>query len=193
MQRLGYDRLMSRLQRLRYEQLTVQFRGQGSPSQKQAPTDGPVEARSIETNGVLSMHTQGTAVLDRPAEVTVPAQALLPVLDISADALDLEPVKSTDDAAKALASRHDDVRDLTYGELAVALNASGTRPYHFRSADTAQLMQWAAQGLALLGIDRIRHYVRRTRHINTLFIDECLSADTLAEYARMWHSHKTAQ
>ena len=96
------------------------------------------------------MHTHGTAVLDRPAEATVPAQALLPVLDISADALDLEPAKSTDDAAKALASRHDDVRDLTYGELAVALNASGTRPQHFRSADTAQLMQWAAHGLALL-------------------------------------------
>ena len=54
-------------------------------------------------------------------------------------------------------------------------------------------MQWAAQGVALLGIDRIRHYVRRTRYINTLFIDECLSADTLAEYAHMWHSHKAAQ
>ena len=75
---------------------------------------------------ITSMHTHATAVLDRPAEATVPAEALLSALDVGAYALDLEPAKGTDDAAKALTPRNEDVRDLTYGELAVALNASGT-------------------------------------------------------------------
>lgn len=143
----------------------------------------PVEARSIETNGVLSMHTQGTAVLDRPAEATAPAQALRPVLDISASAPDLESVKSTENAAKALTPRDDDASDLTYAELAVALNASGVRPQRFRSADSAQLMEWAAQGLALLGIDCIRYYVTRTRRIHLL---DHPTAEDQVEYTRMW-------
>ena len=137
------------------------------------------------------MHTHGTAVLDRPAEATVPAQALQSALSIGADTIDLEPARSTDDAAKALAPRYDDVRDLEYGELAVALNASGVRPQRFRSADPAQLMEWAAQGLALLGIDRVRHYVRRTRYIHLL---DHPSAEDRAEYTRMWpHNRKAVQ
>ena len=131
------------------------------------------------------MHSHGTAVLDRPADVTVPAQALLPALGVSADALDLEPARSTQ-VARGLASRYDDVRDLTYGELAVALNASGARPDLFRSAESAQIMDWAAQGLALLGIERIRYYAFRTRYINGLLTRNRLSADVRAEYACMW-------
>ena len=148
----------------------------------------PVEAWRIDrTIGALSMHNHGTAVLDRPAEATAPAEALLPALDISTFALDLEPAKCTDDAATALAPRNGDVRDLAYEELAVALNASGVRPQRFRSADPAQLMEWAAQGLSLLGIDRIRHYVRRTRYIHCQINDQgTIPAQHRAEYARMW-------
>jgi len=138
------------------------------------------------------MHTHGTAVLDRPAEATVPAQALLSAFDPSTSTFDLELARSTDDAAKALAPRYDDVRDLEYGELAVALNASGVRSHRFRSADPAQLMEWAAQGLALLGIDRIQHYDRRTRYLNGI-PDHCMSADHWAEYAQMWSSFKVRQ
>lgn len=139
------------------------------------------------------MHTHGTAVLDRPAEATVPAQALLSAFDPSTSTFDLELARSTDDAAKALAPRYDDVRDLMYEELAVALNASGVRPQRFRSADPAQLMEWAAQGLALLGIDRVQWYARRTCDINGLYVEECLSADTRSEYAQMWPDSKAVQ
>ncbi len=68
----------------------------------------------------------------------------------------------------------------------MALNASGVRPRYFRSADPAQLMQWAAQSLALLGIDRIRYYAQRTRHLNRLCTDHGLSPEDHAEYARIW-------
>ena len=48
-------------------------------------------------------------------------------------------------------------------------------------------------GLALLGIDRVQHYARRTCEIHCLSVEECLSADTEAEYARMWPSFKACQ
>ena len=131
------------------------------------------------------MHTHGTAVLDRPAEGTAPSAALLPALGVGTCARDLEPARSRNNPARELATRYD-VHDLTYTELAVALNASGVHPKHFRSAEPAQLMAWAAQGLALLGIDRVRRYERRTRHLNGLFAYHCASAEDRAEYARMW-------
>jgi hypothetical protein len=132
------------------------------------------------------MHTHGTAVLDRPAEATILAEALLPVHDVSADALTPEPAESTNDAAKALAPGNGDVHDLAYAELAVALSASGVRPQYFWSADSAQLMEWATQGVALLGIDRVRHYARRTCFINRHITDHRIPAQHRAEYARMW-------
>ena len=136
------------------------------------------------------MHNQGTAVLDRPAEATS-AQALS-ALVIGACARDQEPARSSHDPARELATRYD-ARNLTYVELAVALNASGARPKRLRSADPAQLMAWAAQGLALLGIDRVRCYARRTCDLNALHLQDCLSADTRAEYARMWPDSTAVQ
>jgi hypothetical protein len=139
------------------------------------------------------MHTQGTAVLDRPAEGTVPPEALLPALGVGAWARDLEPASSRNNPARELATRPD-VHDLTYTELAIALNASGIHPQRFRSAEPVQLMAWAAQGLALLGIDRVRRYDRRTRHLNILVLDHCASAHDQAEYTRMWpHGSKAVQ
>jgi hypothetical protein len=52
-------------------------------------------------------------------------------------------------------------------------------------------MEWATQGLALLGIDRIRHYVCRTRYIHLL---DHPSDEDQAEYACMWpRSFKAVQ
>jgi hypothetical protein len=136
------------------------------------------------------MHNHGTAVLDRPAEAT-PTEALS-ALVVGACTRDPEPARSSNNTARELATRCD-VHNLTYVELAVALNASGVRPKHFRSTEPAQLMAWAAQGLALLGIDRVRWYARRTCDINGLCVEECLSADTRAEYARMWPDSKAVQ
>ncbi len=138
------------------------------------------------------MHTHGTAVLDRPAEAIPAPSEVRSVLVARSGTRDQKPARSTDDAARELAFGYD-VHDLMYGELAVALNASGVHPRHFWSAEPAQLMAWAAQGLALLGIDRVRWYNRRTCEINILSIEECLSADTRAEYARMWPNAKKAQ
>jgi len=106
----------------------------------------------------------------------------------------LEPAKSTE-GAKELAAGFGAVHGQEPTELAVALFASGIRPRSFRSADAAQLMQWATQGLALLGIDRVRHYAARTQHINRLYADHNYNPpDHQAEYARMWPcSHRTVQ
>jgi hypothetical protein len=166
----------------------------GQHPQTEVGPDGlaSVEARRIDHEWSHSMHTQGTAVLDRPAEATVPAEALWSAFDASTNTFDLELARSTDDAAKALAPRYGGVRDLTYGELAVALNVSGVRSRRFRSASPAQLMEWAAQGLALSGIDCIRHYDRRTRYLNGI-PDHRMSADHWAEYAQMWPSFKARQ
>ena len=101
------------------------------------------------------MHTHGTAILDRPAEATVPADTSLSALFASASTSGLESAKSITNAEE-LATGFGAVRGQEVTELAVALCASGVRPKLFRSADTAQLMQWATQGLALLGIDRVR-------------------------------------
>jgi len=136
------------------------------------------------------MHNHGTAVLDRPAEAT-PTETLS-ALVVGACTRNQEPASSRTNPARELATRYD-VHNLTYTELAVALNASGIRPKHFRSAEPAQLMAWAAQGLALLGIDRVRWYARRTCDINGLHVEECLSADTRAEYAQMWPDSKAVQ
>ena len=138
------------------------------------------------------MHNHGTAVLDRPAEATAPAEALLSALDLGAFASDLGPAESTDDAAKALDSRPDTVRELRYEELAVALNASGVRPQRLRSAGSAQLMEWAAQGLALLGIDRVRHYARRTCELNTVPL-RSITAQQEAEFRHMWPRSRAIQ
>jgi hypothetical protein len=138
------------------------------------------------------MHTHGTAVLDRPVEATVPAQVLQPALSVVADTLDPEPARSTDDAAKALVFGYEHVRDLTYEELAVALNASGVRSQYFRSADPAQLTEWAAQGLALLGIDRVRWYAYRTRQLNLRPLHS-ITAQQEAEFRRMWPCIKAFQ
>ena len=140
------------------------------------------------------MHTHGTAVLDRPAEATVPADTSLSALFTSVNTSNLEPARSICNAAE-LATRYDAVRSLEYTELAVALYASGFRPSHLRSATTAQLMEWAAQGLALLGIDRVRVYARRTRRINGILADTGYNtAHEQAEYDRMWPcSRRTVQ
>jgi hypothetical protein len=133
------------------------------------------------------MHTQGTAVLDRPAGATVPVQASWFARDFSAGAFDSEPARSTQ-GARELASGFGAVRGQEATELAVALFASGVRPRYFRSADTAQLMQWANQGLTALGIDCVRHYARRTQFLHCwLFtrLDSRRSAHR-AEYDRMW-------
>ena len=136
------------------------------------------------------MHNQRTAVLDRPAEAT--SEQALSAHIVSVCARDQEPARSSNTPAKELATRYD-VHNLTYVETAVALNASGARPKRLRSAESAQLMVWAEQGLALLGIDRVRHYARRTCDLNTLYVEDCLSADSQAEYARMWPDSKAAQ
>jgi hypothetical protein len=153
----------------------------------------PVEAWRIDrTIGALSMHNHGTAVLDRPAEVTAPAQALLPELDLGAFAADLGPAEGTDDAAKALDPRYGAVRGLRYEELAVALNASGVQPKRLWSAGPAQLMEWAAQGLALLGIDRVRHYARRTCELNALPL-RSITTQQETEFRHMWPRTRAIQ
>jgi hypothetical protein len=132
------------------------------------------------------MHTHGTAVLDRPAEAMAPAVTSLSALVPSEPAHDLESAKSISNAAE-LTTRYDAVFDLGYAELAVALYASGIRPALFRSAPAAQLIEWAAQGLALLGIKRVRVYARRTSHINLILADTGYNtAHEQAEYNRMW-------
>jgi hypothetical protein len=102
------------------------------------------------------------------------------------DARDQGPARSTYDDAKELATGTGGVRDLEYGELAVALSASGVHPKHFRSAEPAQLMAWAAQGLAQLGIERVRHYTARTQRINFHVSYNYNPPADQAEYARMW-------
>lgn len=140
------------------------------------------------------MHTHGTAVLDRPAEATVPADTSLSALFPSVNTSDPEPAKSISNAAE-LATGFGAVRGQEVTELAVALYASGIRPKLFRSAGTAQLMQWANQGLALLGIDRVRRYAARTQHINYQYAAYDYNPPAhQAEYDRMWPcSYKTVQ
>ncbi len=138
------------------------------------------------------MHTHGTAVLDRPAVATVPAVTSQSAPFTSAAVIVSESAKSTINAAE-LFSGYDTVFDLGYGELAVALHASGVRPRLFRTADAAQLIEWAVQGLALLGIERVRRYEKRTRYLNHRLYDDCMTARDQAEYARMWTSHKARQ
>jgi hypothetical protein len=133
------------------------------------------------------MHTHGTAVLDRPAGVTVPASTLLSVPFPRAGSPDLESVKSIRNAEE-LTTGFGGVRGQEVTELAVALYASGIRPRSFQTAGAAQLMEWAVQGLALLGIDRVRHYARRTQFLHCwLFarLDPNRSAHK-SEYDRMW-------
>lgn len=91
------------------------------------------------------MHNHGTAVLDRPAEAT-PAQTPSALVSETYTP-DQVPARSSNNPARELATRHD-VYNLEYVELAVALHASGVRPKRFRSADSAQIMAWAEQGLA---------------------------------------------
>jgi hypothetical protein len=140
------------------------------------------------------MHTHGTAVLDRPAEATVPANAALFAPITTANMPDPKSAKSISNAAE-LATRFGAVRGQEVTELAVALYASGVRPKLFRSADNAQLMQWANQGLALLGIDRVRRYAARTQHINYQYAAYDYNPPAhKAEYDRMWPcSYKTVQ
>src|SRR5579875_2057907 len=136
------------------------------------------------------MHTQGTAVLDRPTEVA-PAKALSPVSDSGASAHDRPPAKSITHAMELPAGH--DVHVLTYTELAVALNASGVHPKQLRSElEPARLMEWAAQGLALLGIDLVRHFARRTCALN-LLPWKCVSAEGRAEYRLIWPRHEAFQ
>ncbi len=133
------------------------------------------------------MHNHDTAVLDRPAEATAPAGALLSALDFPVSTSGLEPARSTK-GARELATGSGAVHGREVTELAVALFASGVCPRSFRSADTAQLMQWAAQGLALLGIDRVRRYAHRTQFLHCRLYerhDPGRSAHQ-AEYDRMW-------
>ena len=56
-------------------------------------------------------------------------------------------------------------------------------------------MQWAAQGLALLGIERVRHYAARTQYINLLYAERNYNPPAhQAEYDRMWPcSYRTVQ
>lgn len=137
------------------------------------------------------MHAHGTAVLDRPAESTAPVSTSLPAPVTSANTSDSVSARSII-TAKELTTGSDVVFALTYGELAVALNASGVRPRLFRSAATAQLVEWAAQGLALLGIDSVRHFARFTAQLNPRpFLS--LSAGELAEYERIWPSRSAVQ
>lgn len=137
------------------------------------------------------MHAHGTAVLDRPAEATVPVSTSLPASVPSANALDSQSAKSNF-TAKELANESETVLGLGYTELAVALNASGVRPRLFRSASVAQLTEWAAQGLALLGIDRVRHFAQFTRQLNPRPFTS-LSAWELAKYERIWPSLAAVQ
>jgi hypothetical protein len=140
------------------------------------------------------MHTHGTAVLDRSAEAMVPADTSLSALFTSVNTSDPESAKSINNAEE-LATGFGAVRGQEVTELAVALYASGVRPKLFRSADTAQLMQWAIQGLSLLGIDRVRRYAARTQRINYLYAANDYNPPAhQAEYARMWPcSYKTVQ
>jgi len=137
------------------------------------------------------MHTHGTAVLDRPAEAAAPVSTPLPAPATSASTPDPVSARSTT-TAKELTTESEVVLDLGYTELAVALNASGICPDLFRSAAIAQLIEWAAQGLALLGIDRVRHFAQFTRQLHPRPFPS-LSTWELAKYDRIWPSLSAVQ
>jgi hypothetical protein len=132
------------------------------------------------------MHTHGTAVLDRPAEATVLADTSLSALSTNVNIPGSESAKSINNAAE-LSTEFGAVRGQVVTELAVALYASGIRPRLFWSATPAQLMQWANQGLALLGINCIRRYATRTQVLNYQYAAHNYNPPAhQAEYDRMW-------
>ncbi len=86
----------------------------------------------------------------------------------------------------------DTINDLTYGELAVALAASGVLPKYFRAASDAQIAAWAAQGLAVLGVELVWWRDWRTRYILT-HDGYAASGEGRTEFAALWPCGRRAK
>jgi hypothetical protein len=94
-------------------------------------------------------------------------------------------VQSTTLIDRPSAAPADTINDLTYGELAVVLAASCVMPKHFRAASDVQLRIWAAEGLAVLGLELAWFRDWRTRYIVS-HDAYAATAEGCAEYAAIW-------
>lgn len=82
-----------------------------------------------------------------------------------------------------------ELADLDYVTLAVALNASDMPDRKRPKQETAQLAEWARQGLGRLGLAEVRRMAARTRALGHLYAYGNLDAAGCgAEFRRMWPS-----